>query len=385
MTVKQVCIEAFDPLLFRDARPFSNELGALTARSLPVPMPGTIAGFIRTFIGNQLGWNWERDFQRALTIKVHAPLLCRQRGFTDEGEFILPAPADALIYRESDTHKVAVLRPFKPPSNAGCNLPHPNLQPLRVEVEAKPESGYSFWEWSDLQSWLLDEPKVPSEPIEGLMRETRVHVAIDDTKGISKESHLYTVEYRAFEQLQGGAYYRWSLLARVYMPDEATIPLSGVGLLGGEKRIVYLHETNQWLGCPESLQKALSTACYVRMMLATPAIFEDGWKPGWLNDDLVGSPPDAANVQLRLVAAAIKRHEAVSGWDYAKQRPKPVRWLVPAGSVYFFELLDGSAEVLASNAWLQPVSDDEANRNAGYGLALWGIWDKSQTIGGNNP
>jgi len=385
MAAKIVCIEALDPLLFRDARPFSNELGALMAQSLPVPMPGTVAGFIRTFVGNQQGWNWKCDFQRALAIKVYAPLLWRQRGFTGEGEFILPTPADALIYREGSNLQVAVLRPFQPPANAGCNLPHRKLLPLRVEVDTKPEGGYGFWKWSDLQDWLLDKPKVPSEPIEGLLRETRVHVAIDDTKGTSEESHLYTVEYRTFEHLQGSAYYRWSLLARVDMPDDMEVTFDGIGLLGGEKRIAYLHEANWWLNCPDSLRAALSSTRYVRMMLATPAIFKSGWKPDWLNDDLEGSPPSAPNVRLQLIAAAVKRHEAVSGWNYAKRCPKPVRWLVPAGSVYFFKLLDGSAEALASCAWLQPVSDAEPDRDAGYGLALWGIWNKSETVGGDEP
>lgn len=66
----------------------------------------------------------------------------------------------------------------------------------------------------------------------------------------------------------------------------------------------------------------------------------------------------------------------MSGWDYREghRGPKPVRWLAPAGSVYFFEVLDGDPTVLAKEAWLQSVCDEEQDQRDGFGLALWGIW-----------
>ena len=377
MTQKIVQIEGVDPLLFRDARPFSNELGALTARSLLLPLPSTIAGFIRTFVGNQLGWDWGQEWQKAQDIKVHAPLLVHRHGFEGDAEFVFPAPADALIYKKNDHRQITALRPFQPPDGAGCDLPHSKLLPLLPQdaVEVKPEGGYNLWKWHYLQNWLLDRSCLPSEPIAEIPRETRVHVAIDPKKGTSERSHLYTVEYRTFEYLKAGIYCRWSLLARVCLPDDMEVDLEGLGLLGGEKRVAHLREAEQWLECPHDLQKALSGARYVRMVLATPAIFNDGWKPGWLDNALEGAPPNVSGIRLRLIAAAVKRREAVSGWDYAHRRPKPVRWLAPAGSVYFFELVDGSARTLAASAWLQPVSDKEADQDAGYGLALWGVWE----------
>ncbi|CUU08169.1 CRISPR-associated protein, Cmr3 family [Armatimonadetes bacterium GBS] len=387
MPAKVVQIEAFDPLLFRDGRPFAGDPGALNARSLPIPMPSTIAGFIRTFIGNQQGWNWKQDWQRAMQVKVLGPLLYRTQRLEMQGEFIFPAPADALVYNENGALRVAVLVPANPPGGSGCNLPHSGLKPLKVSVDTKPAGGYNFWKWSDMEQWLLGRGQPPSEQIEGLPRETRTHVAIDDKKGTSKEHHLFTVEYRAFEHLQraqgDAVYYRWAMLARVELPEDVSATLDGVGTLGGERRAGFLHETQVWLECPETIRNALSHARKVRMVLATPAIFRDGWKPGWLNNDLQGTPP-GTSVQLKLVGAAVKRHEAVSGWDYVHNRPKSVRWLAPAGSVYFFEIVDGSAERLTHEAWLQPMSDDEQDRNNGYGLALWGVWNDTDA-GGNKP
>ena len=113
------------------------------------------------------------------------------------------------------------------------------------------------------------------------------------------------------------------------------------------------------------------------MVLASPAIFAHGWRPGWLNDQLTGSPWKDAP-ELRLVGVCIQRWRAVSGWSSAAlpnqpRGPKPVKRMVPAGGVYFFEVVGSSAAGLA-RGWLQPVSDDEQDRRDGFGLAAWGTW-----------
>jgi CRISPR-associated protein Cmr3 len=92
-----------------------------------------------------------------------------------------------------------------------------------------------------------------------------------------------------------------------------------------------------------------------------------------LNEQLIGSPVDDGPV-LKLVGVCIQRWRAVSGWSLAKPRgPKPIKRMVPAGGVYFFEVLDGNTSALAPN-WLRPVSDDKQDRRNGFGLAAWGIW-----------
>ena len=48
--------------------------------------------------------------------------------------------------------------------------------------------------------------------------------------------------------------------------------------------------------------------------------------------------------------------------------------MVPAGSVYFFETVEGDGRILATKGWLRPVSDAPQDRNDGFGLAVWGTW-----------
>jgi CRISPR-associated protein Cmr3 len=157
--------------------------------------------------------------------------------------------------------------------------------------------------------------------------------------------------------------------------------------LGGERRVVHVcHDPAEQVrfDCPIQIRNVLAKVQVgdgVRMALATPAIFEHGWRPAWLAPNeaghLVGTPPEAPDtLRLELVSVSNQRWDAVSGWSYEEPRgPKPVKRMVPAGGVYFFRVKQGDASVL-TDRWLQPVSDDAQDRRDGFGLAMWGVWEK---------
>lgn len=366
-------IQALTPQFWRDGRPFSAADGTETAgQSLPLPLPSTLAGFVRTQLGFAQKANWgDLEFLRNLHgLPVYGPLLAR------EEELLLPAPRDAVIYQKEDKDQVMRLQPFRLTEGWGCNLPD-GLMPLRVSEDVKPQSGYNLWRQGDMERWLLGENALPQK-IAGLPKEERVHVAMDQAKGKAKEGQLFTVKYRALEQVQEGQYIPFTLRARTTLPEgQQPQPL---GFLGGESRPVALrvrHELSRyWWDCPRSIQEAfaqLKPGSLIRMVLATPALFKDGWKPGWPNrSGEPHLPRGLAKVKLRLVAAAVGRREPVSGWSLRQGKPKAVRWMAPAGSVYFFELQEGDPSAVLES-WLRPVSDDEQDRKDGFGLALWGI------------
>ena len=56
------------------------------------------------------------------------------------------------------------------------------------------------------------------------------------------------------------------------------------------------------------------------------------------------------------------RHQVISGWDVAEDRPKPAQKVVPAGAVYSFERRNGDlsalSELLQEGLW--PLFGDEA-------------------------
>lgn len=371
-----VRIRGLDTLLFRDGRPFSDEPGAFSARTLRTPLPGTIAGFLRTRIGNKNGKEWDQNkADQVKKIEVAGPIL----KLNDNPVF--HAPADALVYKdEVDGNKLKVmcLRPLKD-SPKTTNIPD-GMLPMEVTADAKPEPDYNFWTWQDMQTWLLhasgDNFPIPKEKIKGLPLEERVHVEISEL-GTSEEGKLFSAQFLGFEEYKWEERRKtengWSLIAKVETSQADPI---GVGQLGGESRpaIVESGSESEWPACPDELKNTLSSAKHVRMILVTPAIFASGWKPGWLNGNNTGCPPSVTGCTLKLVAAAVKRREPVSGWDYLHKQPKPVRWMVPAGSVYFFEI-QGNPGFPVEQAWLRPVSDNSLDSADGYGLSLWGIWN----------
>lgn len=375
-------ISPIEPLLLRDGRPFSTDEGALDATLLSLPMPGTLAGFLRTLIGQLRGCSWTPDEVAALRdIRIAGPLLLKNE------TVCFPAPADAVVLggeqkkamSDEEQKKLMPLRPFEP-QKGGCDL-RPGLLPLKVTEDGKPAPGYVYWTARDMFLWLAnDTPKdfLP-ENIGDFLRETRLHVAIDPNTYAAKEGMLYSTQMVAYERMHenGKGCESWSFLVAAEVPQEEN--LCTVHTLGGERRLAAITDApKKWPDtCPNPIKEALRQTRQVRMVLATPAIFKEGWRPGWLNDELVGSPPGASGVVLRLKAAAVKRRLAVSGWEYRHQRAKQVRWLAPAGSVYFFEVEQGDPEQLVETLWLKPVSDKERDQNDGYGLALWGAWNNA--------
>ncbi|PKL02339.1 MAG: hypothetical protein CVV55_04945 [Synergistetes bacterium HGW-Synergistetes-2] len=151
--------------------------------------------------------------------------------------------------------------------------------------------------------------------------------------------------------------------------------------MGSERRLAHWkrepEKDSRWK-CPDGIRRSLVERSHIRMILVSPAPFSEGWLPGWLKqkeEGIIGTPP-GCEVKLRLVSAVTGRWQPISGWAIEQgkpQGPKALRRMVPAGSVYFFETIGGSAGSLAE-IWLKSVCDDEQDRSDGFGLALWGIW-----------
>ncbi len=75
---------------------------------------------------------------------------------------------------------------------------------------------------------------------------------------------------------------------------------------------------------------------------------------------------------VKLISAVTERWLPISGWDYEIGKPKTMRRAVPAGSVYFFEIVKGVFE--PEKLWLKSVCKDEQDINDGFGLVIFGKW-----------
>jgi len=391
-------IAAHDPLIARDGRPFS--LG-IRMKSLDWFYPSVFAGSVRTMLGKAQKSNFgEAAIEALKSVSISGPLPCWQ------GNIYLPAPMDILVKEENkirDNYAYAV-RPINLDSaywnGCNCDIPAsgllPAMLPSSVEGEFKPAKTPSLWSMDMMKKWLINargesfisppDPEKIKDDVNFLSlpeREARTHVMIDPELGNSKESNLF--ETIGLDFSVKGRDDGVEMVGRVenegQFKDSKMDPFITIG---GERRLARLkaQETQEGWGFPLDLASKFSGKLKVRMVLATPAIFSDGWLPGWLNgwkDDKKIPDYWPKGLRLKLVSACIDSWKPISGWSLEKGKrkpgPKPIRRLVPAGSVYFFEVLEGDAAAMAESLWLKSVCDDLQDRRDGFGLALWGIWD----------
>ena len=390
-----------DPILLRDGRPFSAEPGA-RARTLPWPLPHTLAGALRTHVGNAQGFDWGGDGpEKARGLHLRGPLLATQ----DIGgvwQILIPAPRDGVFFRdpdEKDPQKKAVLgqthtngkpgviclRPLPElPSGAGTLALSEGLCPLEVTDDRKPEPAPPFWTLSRSVDWLAlpNHAEFTPDGAGALPTETRTFVQIDPATQTGQTGRLYSADLLCFADFAAGKTPAQALLCRLMgaegLPAEARfLPL------GGERRLATVAPA-EGVAWPEAhafpaLTAALTGKKKLRLQLVTPALFVGGWKPGWLKegaDGLTGEVPSVLGLRLTLAGAAIGRPAPVSGWDLQKRRPKLLRYAAPAGSVYFFEV-EGGPGLTAAQAealFLRPINDKPEDDADGFGLALPGVW-----------
>ena len=391
-------IQPRDSLIARDGRPFGAGQGS-RMHSLGWLLPSVSAGSIRSLLGKSAGGFDSVMVQVLKDLEIAGPFPVH------EGQLCFPTPRDALLRSVgAGKPKYFPVVPTPLGNGEGTDLPN-NLQPCLPSAapleESKPPPTPQWWPSKRFFAWLANSDETPREMDTGesgflfaTPRETRTHVLIDPKTGTSSDGDLFTTTALDLNVAPTSGYSvsAFSLALRVTAPSSSPLcnhlnALDALHPLGGERRVVHWRRdetgADRWI-CPARIIEAKERKPQrLRLILVTPAIFAEGWRPGWLqpmNGSLVGMPPsenDKPAPQLKLVGAVVGRWQPISGWslEAGKRGIKPLRRLAPAGSTFFFEVLDGSNPAdWASAHWLSSVCDDAQDRRDGFGLAAWGIW-----------
>lgn len=375
-----------DPIVARDGRPF-NEGGKI--RILPWVLPSVVAGSFRTLLGKKIDPSFKGELPAQLKqVSVH--------GFFPhyENQIYLPKPEDCIAKpTDSDSSELLAVTPQKLEPNQGCDLPAGNLLPVMLsgkqsQDDFKPASLPEWWPLSAIEKWLTNQPVTLNESfLKKPEVDQRTHLTVNEDLGTAEDGLIFNTASLSLESLNRYGTKNESVTVSYPLKIKSEkfhnhcTSINEKHPLGGERRLANWEtsgdQSKLWSCPPAIASKLKSNPENIRMLLATPAIFKDGWKPEWLivqaNGSFQGTPP-GTNIKLKLVGATISRWKAVSGWSLAKPiGPKPTRRMVPAGGVYFFNRIDGDATCLSNN-WLQSVSDDDQDKRDGFGLAAWGIW-----------
>lgn len=351
-----------DVLFFRDARPMEASDAGLGANW---PRPDQLNHAIRSaclaaWPGKQV---WEPETRetdgRFPDFLTAGPFPCRGK------DVFLPCPLDwnMEVVPVADTDLPAPLtHGFLPVQEGKVSLPRwiaprDYLAYLKGACPAKPE-----------------DPKLYAA-------DRSIGIGLDAATGTTVEGAFYQAEYLRLDPDVGMLFWTdgTDLLEQAGAPR--AVPF------GGQRRMCHVESAET-----PRLPLVEITTRYLRWTLVTPALFNAGWRPGWVAEDgrvmlprpCEGRRPGesrqawrarlnaAGRFDVRLVAARIGKPEAFSGWRLAHgvQAPKPTVLAVPAGSSYVFDC-GSPAEARALAAVLAaPARRSDLCGEQGFGMGL---------------
>ena len=393
-------IEPLDALIVRDGRPFGRDAGN-RADSLEFPFPSTTTGAARTRAGlsvidndlskfkdYRIGNKSLADFVQE-NIEVSGAILAEIKD-ENKVELLFSAPADAVLFEaKKDDGKIdeknAKIIPLLPLENDGffsnLNEAGEQLRLLGLEKNEKSKpykNAPKFWRWTEFEKWLK-EPKIYEKcelknfGIGSLEKDRRTHIEMDYGKKSGKDGGLFEtrgLEFtRRIESENGGenqvSFKRYGLILRVATNGFDGATAEGIAPLGGERRLVSWSKVeNPFPEIDKEMKDKIIETGTCRLILLTPAIFENGFYPTFGNEN------------IGIEAAAVNRYQVISGWDFKNHHPKPTRRMCPAGSVFFLKFRDKTqVEKWIEETWFNCISDDEQDRRDGFGLAVIGNWN----------
>ncbi|WP_347489262.1 type III-B CRISPR module-associated protein Cmr3 [Desulfoscipio sp. XC116] len=361
-------IEALDTLFFRDAAPF-DATADVYGKSMFPPLPSVYAGALRScYFAHHMESFVRAGEEDDPTRDLEIGLTC----FKQEEDFLFPLPMDVAvkeIKEEGTSSKYSAntltLQRAKEISS------HPLPYVLRQEELTRSGKdidlpGGFYIDHNVLNAYLQDQKKsLVCKPLaDFISSEARIGIKIDRNTGMSEESMFYQIRTVRPINQQNKRITLFVETSGVDLPQQAVIKI------GGESKASQLTAVSTK---PEFKMEA-SSSQYFKLYMATPAIFSGGWLPDWgfEEPDYIGTyKQDNAEIKVKLRAAAIGRYAGVGGFDMKKGRPKAMRYAVPAGSVYYFELLqEGTFADAMELLHGKKISSERSNE--GFGFCLIG-------------
>ncbi|MBT1247058.1 MULTISPECIES: type III-B CRISPR module-associated protein Cmr3 [unclassified Thermosipho (in: thermotogales)] len=335
-------ITPLDTLFFRNSKTFFKGEDTWGEGIFP-PYPSVIYGALRTlYFANNMDTfeyaNKEEDPTRNL--KIINIILKNKR------DLLFPMPLDCVVSKASNDKKAIVLD-LQDVNNMFFSN-YPNLSKILVakgKVENKKNlylsdeyfkdyiNGKKEIYYSELD--IMDEPKI------GIARSKETHV--------SAESALYRIDMK-----------RLNDVSIVVEFEGLSIPKKGILKLGGESKAA------EYKVVENNLEKFdVKIDRFFKVVLTTPAIFKKGCIPSFISEE--NFEYKSENIHLKLLAAVVGRPLIVGGFDMKKRRAKPLYKAVPAGSVYYFELLKGDVKDLIRKFHKKAIS--EIYQKQGFGIS----------------
>ena len=347
-------LNPLDTLFFRDGKPFT--MGEETwADGIFPPPPSVIYGALRTAWFAENGGIEKANTEQDPTNNLKINGIYYKYG----DKICLPLPLDYVKEKDSEDSEVFVLNPFENPAGSLSNCPtklllksHDNKELENLANGLIQYDKFIKYLTGELESFFADDIS------EDIFAEPKIGIGRDNCTRTSDESKLYRVGMRRIKNL-----------SFIVDFDFLTLPGSGLMRLGGEGKAVSYQTINVFLEKPK-LQSAK-----FKLYFSTPVFFQNGWLPGWLmeNPETKKISGIYEGLELELLAAIIGKPIFIGGFDMKNKTPKPMRKVVPAGSVYYFELKNGDLNKVVDLFHAKSISEF-GTKKEGFGVSFVGVF-----------
>lgn len=363
MATQILRINPFDTFFFRDGKPFSAGDDTWADGIFP-PSPSVIYGALRTaWISEQPDGFTEDNIKASEELKIKGIFL-----EFNHNTISIPVPRD-FVYEKGQKDNKHYLNLELNRVKSICTL---EMIAFIDKIVENFDKGYLLRK-SSIGRYLSKEKNI--EPKEAyILSESKIGIGRDISTHTTKESALYRVDMMRFI----AGYHEHNEnedenAAIVVECEGLNFPKKSILKLGGEgKAAQYDIIENQPQYCMVEPPLNFSENRF-RLSLITPSVFDNGWLPSWVNTpDFIG---EYKGLKLKLLATVLGKPLSIGGFGYSmdSQRfePKKMYKAIPAGSVYYFELLKGTFDEVKSLFHYQSISEQKANE--GFGITYLGI------------
>lgn len=383
-------LQANDTFFFRDGRPFTKG-DQSDGYSIFPPLPTTILGALRTaYIAEHgdLSSFYAGKMKKTIGTPDSLGSMHLKGVFLADRESTIyyPIPLDLLVKKNEIDNRLYLLDVGTKSSNLNSNASLTHLLKWSGTEDVESETNGRL-EGIDMTEYLLGgQTEFIFRPIEDFVRsEPKIGIERDYRTSAAKDNMLYRINMSRFQSQFIKPNERKALSDLGFVVDyqcDIELPANGLLKLGGEgKSFTYrrsCHNPNPFATEEDmaALKESIRSSRIFKLYFATPAIFNQGWLPKWI--DKTTYKAQYQSLSFELITAAVGKPLAIGGWNMKKNMPKPTRQAIPAGSVYYFKIPDESCvDVIVDTFHYKDISDRQAEE--GFGLCFVGVSE------GNRP
>jgi CRISPR-associated protein Cmr3 len=392
-TPQTIRFSQLDSWYFRESRAHDSFGGSRLSSLFPPPVR-TLAGALRSHIGQRMGVDW-RDFAQAQPAQPLSRQLREQIGLGDDtgklqiqgpwlslhGQRLYPAPL--FLLHHPQRKQLLRLRIGKA---IHCDLgahPRQPLRPLRMPELPPGNPGARAAEnlWLDPAQYaacLVGQAPEQWHSLDQLRhQESRIGIALQTTTRSVEQGLLYNT---AHHRLADG------LAIELDVDGIDPWPTTSQALrLGGEGRCAFAEGIPRQTG--PAAPRANGQTHGLILTLLTPADLGEGWQPpGFTPTEQQGNrcwQGTINDIPLTLHSAVIGKTLRQGGWDQASASPRPVRSLIPAGSAWYVTTAEGDLQPLIEQLHGSQIGN---HQSLGYGQLAVALWQNHENQpNGENP